>query len=83
MLVLSAAFHNKYLNRLIPTDRFHRLLERTIQFLRRLSPISPTCHNDCAILEKINRLLFGVPSDAKHVYRNEVEPTSASNSFST
>ena len=82
MLVLSAAYHNHYLRNLIPADHFQFLLDRTIGFLRRLAPISPTCANDCGILEKISKLLFGnVPPDAKHIYRNEIEPSSASNSF--
>ena len=79
MLVLAATFNTKTLKQLVPEDRFQRLLERTISFLRRLSPISPTCHNDCLILEKINRHLFGAPSE---VYHNEREPQSAANSFS-
>ena len=83
MLVLSATHYNKWLKTLVPVDRFQRLLERTIGFLRRLAPISPTCAHDCAILEKVTRLLFGVQADVKHVYRNEgVEPPSTTTSFS-
>lgn len=86
MLVLAATYYNNWLKTLIPEEEFHNHLERTIKFLRRLSPISPTCANDCQILEKISKLLFGnVPPDAKHMYRNEVEPpsmsASATNSF--
>ncbi|GAB7360772.1 hypothetical protein MBLNU230_g0760t1 [Neophaeotheca triangularis] len=83
MLVLSATYYNKYLKQLIDSEKLKVLLERTIQFLRRLAPISPTCSNDCVILEKINHCLFGVPQDAKHLYRGELEPPSASNSFTT
>ncbi|KAK5119423.1 hypothetical protein LTR85_007523 [Meristemomyces frigidus] len=83
MLVLSATFYNRYLNKLVPPERFQGLLERTISFLRRLAPISPTCNIDCSILEKIHRQLFGLPQDVKHFYRNEgIEPVSATNSFS-
>lgn len=83
MLVLSATFNTLYLKSLVPEEDFQRLLERTISFLRRLGPISPTCHTDCIILEKISRSLFGVAEDQKHVYRNEgIEPQSATNSFS-
>ena len=83
MLVLSAAFYNRYLSQLVNRERFQYLLERTISFLRRLSPISPTCSIDCSILEKIQRLLFPVKSEEKYIYQNEgVENMSAANSFS-
>ena len=84
MLVLSATYYNKWLKTLVARDRFHGLLERTIRFLRRLSPISPTCAHDCSILEKITTLLFGVSPDQKHLYRNEgieTQPASATSSF--
>lgn len=83
MLVLAASFHNRYLKTLVPRDRFQALIERTINFLRRLAPISPTCYHDCGILERISRLLFAAPTaDAKMIYRNEgYEPHSASTSF--
>lgn len=90
MLVLSATYHNGSLKKLVPAERFQALLERTIKFLRRLGPISPTCAIDCSILEKIHRRLFGVTSEAKHLFSNEkhfyrdehVQPPSATNSFS-
>jgi len=82
MLVLAAVYYDKTLKRLIEdVPRFKKLLERTIRFLRRLAPISPTCANDCSILEKIRHQLFGVPEDAKDIYQNEAEPASANNSF--
>lgn len=86
MLVLTATYYNSWLQGLVDRDKLQRLLERTIRFLRKLSPISPTCGHDCQILEKISKLLFGkVPEDAKHMYRNEVEipsmPGSATTSF--
>lgn len=85
MLVLAATYHNRYMKSLVKKDDFQRLLERTIEFLRKLCPISPTCKHDCSILEKVHKLLFGIPPDAKHLYRNEgmiPEALSASNSFS-
>ena len=84
MLVLSAAYHNKYCKKLVDVERFQPLLIRTISFLRRLGPISPTCAIDCAILEKINKLLFGVAQHYKNpmdIYTKEREPMSATNSF--
>lgn len=83
MLVLAASYHNVYLKEFVPKERFQQLIERTIVFLRRLAPISPTCYHDCGILERISRLLFATPTaDAKMIYRNEgYEPPSASTSF--
>ena len=82
MLVLAAAFNTPYLRTLVDKERFQRLLGRTITFLRKLSPISPTCYNDCGILEGISRLLFPTTTaDAKGLYRNELEPRSATASF--
>lgn len=89
MLVLSATFNQKHLRGLVDADRFSRLLQRTITFLRRLEPISPTCRHDCTLLEKISRKLFGVPDEARDVYKGEkhfygneaVDPPSAATSF--
>ena len=82
MLVHAAVYYDKTLKILIEdVPRFRRLLDRTIRFLRRLAPISPTCANDCSILEKIRHRLFGVPDEAKDIYQNEAEPASAHNSF--
>ena len=82
MLVLAAVYYDKTLKRLIEdVPRFKRLLDRTIRFLRRLAPISPTCANDCGILENIRHRLFGVPDDVKEVYDGEKEPRSVQNSF--
>jgi len=61
MLVLSATWRSHYLRKLIDEDRFRSLLKRTIDFLRKLSAISPTCQLDCSILERIQRVLFGNP----------------------
>lgn len=83
MLVLSATYQNAYLKTLVPAERFHQLLERTIAFLRKLAPISPTCMVDCGILEKFNNHLFPAANELPGVYKNEgVEPMSATNSFS-
>ncbi len=73
MLVLSATWRTEYLRKLIDPDRFQRLLSRTIGFLRRLAPISPTCQLDCSILEKIQRVLFGIPPEEKPMYHGEKE----------
>lgn len=83
MLVLAASYHNTYLQNFVEKERFHRLIERTIVFLRRLAPISPTCYHDCGILERISRYLFATPTaDTKMIYRNEgYEPQSATTSF--
>ena len=82
MLVLAATFYNNWLKTLVPEAEFSRLLERTIKFLRRLAPISPTCWHDCHILERISKLLFGnIPPGAEHMYRNEIEPPSAAGSL--
>lgn len=80
MLVLSATWRTPYLRKLINQDRFQYLLGRTIGFLRKLSPISPTCQLDCSILEKIQRVLFGIPPDEKPMYHGEKE---FANSFSS
>lgn len=83
MLVLAASYHNVYLKTLVDKERFSALIERTINFLRRLTPISPTCYHDCGILERISRLLFSQQTaDEKIIYRNEgYEPQSATTSF--
>ncbi|WPH00151.1 Hypothetical protein R9X50_00297400 [Acrodontium crateriforme] len=89
MLVLSATYHTPHLNELVKRDEFRALLQRTITFLRRLVPISPTCEYDCSLLENIQRMLFKLPPDEKAVYLGEkpffpneaVGPRSASTSF--
>jgi len=73
MLVLSATWKTHYLRKLIDQERFQVLLGRTIGFLRKLSAISPTCQLDCSILEKIQRVLFGIPPDEKPMYHGEKE----------
>lgn len=71
MLVLSATWRNDHMRKLIDSERFKRLLRRTIRFLCKLAPISPTCKLDCSILEKIERILFGIPSDERPIYDDE------------
>jgi hypothetical protein len=79
MLVLSATWRKHYLCKLIDQERFQTLLSRTIGFLRKLSAISPTCQIDCSILERIQRVLFGIPPDEKPIYHGE----KVSSSFSS
>jgi hypothetical protein len=79
MLVLSATWRTHYLRKLIDQERFQTLLSRTIGFLRKLSAMSPTCQLDCSILEKIQRVLFGIPPDEKPIYHGE----KVSSSFSS
>jgi hypothetical protein len=80
MLVLAAVFRSNTCSKLVPELRFRQLLQRTIGFLRKLAPISPTCQHDCAILERINKRLFS--GDHPEIYRNEREPSSTNVSFS-
>lgn len=82
MLVLAAVWRNKYMRQLVDKTPglFQSRLSRTIGFLRKLSSISPTCKLDCSILEKIQRVLFGIPADEKPMYHGEKEFT---NSFSS
>jgi hypothetical protein len=78
MLVLSATWRTHYLRKLIDPERFQPLLTRTIGFLRKLSAISPTCQLDCSILEKIQRVLFGIPADEKPMYTAKRNSTTLS-----
>jgi hypothetical protein len=43
---------------LVDETNLRDLLSRTISFLDRLAPISPTCQADCLILKKVQRLIF-------------------------
>lgn len=82
VLVLCAVYHNEWSRKLVEADKLSELLDRTISFLRKLSPISPTCKADCGILEKFRNLLFPIKEEAKAVYKEEgVEPNSAETSF--
>jgi hypothetical protein len=82
MLVLAAVYNTNHMRSLVPGTRFRELLVRTIRFLRKLAPISPTCACDCGILEKFNNYLFGVGEELESVYRNEgIEAMRMSTSF--
>ncbi|KAM3413937.1 hypothetical protein BST61_g10608 [Cercospora zeina] len=84
MLVLCAAFRSSIIRPMVSEERLKALMERTINFLRRLAPISPTCAADCGILEKFWKVVF---NKDELLYRNEgveynvVNPTSVENSF--
>lgn len=82
MLVLCAVYNNNWLHNMVSGEKLKQLLLRTIKFLRRLAPISPTCKADCGILEKFRNHLFPITDDAKSVYKEEsVQPNSAETSF--
>lgn len=75
ILVLSAVHETNYLGLFLEHDRFQGLLERTIRFLKKLAPISPTCKHDAGILEKFNNTLFLPSIGPKDTYANEgLEP---------
>jgi hypothetical protein len=71
MLVLSATYSSPYLKQLVPEDKFKALLKRTIKFLRRLAPISPTSRADCLILEKFETTLFPPADTDPATFRDE------------
>jgi hypothetical protein len=71
MLVLSATYNSIYLRKLVPEDKFKALLKRTINFLRRLAPISPTSRADCHILEGFEKTLFPVADAEPDTFRDE------------
>lgn len=71
MLVLSATYNSLYLKQLVPEDKFKALLKRTIKFLRRLAPISPTSRADCLILEKFEKTLFPLSDAEPATFRDE------------
>lgn len=82
MLVLCAVYNNSWMKSNVEADKLSELLNRTISFLRKLSPISPTCKADCGILEKFRNHLFPIKEEANAVYKEEgVEPNSAETSF--
>lgn len=53
MLVLAAVHSSKLLSFLLDEDAFKRLLDRTIDFLRSLAPISSTLKKDSELLSVI------------------------------
>ncbi|EOD46234.1 C6 finger domain-containing protein [Neofusicoccum parvum] len=62
-----AAVRKSWMRDLIPHGRVIELVERTIRFLRRLVPISPTLRVDVAILENTLKCLNGEKSDPASV----------------
>lgn len=58
MLVLTAVVKSPHLQHIAKEEEYHKLLRRTIKFLRDLSKISPTCARDCQILEQFSNNLF-------------------------
>ncbi|KAL8786662.1 MAG: hypothetical protein Q9195_008116 [Heterodermia aff. obscurata] len=62
ILVLSATFKSRslVLSRLITPEKLDRLFERTITFLRRLSPLSESLGRDAKILEALREVVFEV-----------------------
>ncbi|EKG17627.1 hypothetical protein MPH_05075 [Macrophomina phaseolina MS6] len=62
-----AAVRKSWMRDLIPHARVVGLVERTIRFLRRLVPISPTLRVDVAILENTLKCLNGEKSDPASV----------------
>ncbi|KAF2858849.1 hypothetical protein K470DRAFT_220355 [Piedraia hortae CBS 480.64] len=59
LVVLSATYFSPTTNHLIDKNTYHSLLRRTIRFLEKLAPISPTCEIDASILAKIEGEVFG------------------------
>lgn len=58
MLVLAGTYRS-HLSRLIPRKRLEELLIRTIEFLDKYSPISPTLKKDVEMLRDIKQQIFG------------------------
>ncbi|KAI9812570.1 MAG: hypothetical protein M1827_004559 [Pycnora praestabilis] len=58
LLVLSATYRSD-MQSLVPREKLENLLRRTISFLRRLAPVSPTLKTDTKILENVERVVFG------------------------
>lgn len=58
MLVLAATYKS-HLSRLVNRNKLEELLDRTINFLGKYSPISPTLKKDAEILHDIKQQIFG------------------------
>ena len=58
MLVLSAAFKSKTLGQYVEEPQLDRLFNRTIRFLKKLSPISRTLEQDAHILKCLKKVVF-------------------------
>jgi hypothetical protein len=58
MLVLAGTYRS-HLSRLISRKKLEELLIRTIEFLDKYSPISPTLKKDVEMLRDIKQQIFG------------------------
>ena len=58
MLVLAATYRS-HLGKLVEKRDFERLLDRTITFLRELSPISTSLEADASILMHVKKIIHG------------------------
>lgn len=54
-----AATRNSWLKHLVSEEDLQRVLNRTISFLRKLSPLSPSLQADAMILENTSRIISG------------------------
>lgn len=54
-----AATRNSWLKSLVSEDDLMRVLNRTISFLRKLSPLSPSLQADAMILENTRKIISG------------------------
>lgn len=57
MLVLSAVHTSEQLSYLVPATDFDWLMNRTLRFLRRWAPLSPTLRTNARILENAKRII--------------------------
>lgn len=57
-MVLCGVYWHPDLRELVDETNLRYLLARTISFLDKLAPISPTCRADSLILKKLQRLIF-------------------------
>jgi hypothetical protein len=67
MLVLAATY-NSHLRKLIKKEKLLNLLDRTIDFLRRHTNISPTLKKDAEILTDVKTQLFAISVAKGGVY---------------
>ncbi|TKA69331.1 hypothetical protein B0A49_08609 [Cryomyces minteri] len=74
MLVLAATYRS-FLHHLVSKEKLERLLERTIMFCRRLTPISAALRIDVSILEQTAKIITG------NIFNDEFDPRSTATSF--
>ncbi|KAL2358430.1 hypothetical protein BJ546DRAFT_8738 [Cryomyces antarcticus] len=74
MLVLAATYRS-FLHHLVSKEKLERLLERTITFCRRLTPISAALRIDVSILEQTAKIITG------NIFNDEFDPRSTATSF--